>query len=64
MTAATKRAWDVVVTPISEELPPYPHGNVTTAAEDGQSRLDKCACKLKIYQKYVDRKTTLKKAWL
>lgn len=41
MTAATKRAWDVVVTPISEELPPYPHGSVTTAAEDGQSRLDK-----------------------
>ena len=36
MTTATKRAWDVVVTPISEELPPlYPHGSVTTASEDG-----------------------------
>lgn len=35
MTAATKRGWDVVVTPISEELPPYLHGSVTTAAEDG-----------------------------
>lgn len=35
MPTVTKRALDVVVTPISEELPPYPHGSVTTAAEDG-----------------------------